>query len=307
MWQTVEIRLDTDDRGMIGRECPNSGCGRYFKLKPGTGLDTQESQCPYCGTQGTSIEFLTSDQQNYARVAGAKQILDPILQKFEKDLRKLNTRQRKSPLQISVSVKRSGIKLPAYQEKRLETDVFCDKCGLEFAVYGVFASCPDCGQLNALTVCLSSLETARKRISLSLDSDIDVNLRRALLQDALGSTVEAFDAYGKAVRSRSTIIAENAKSNLFQDIELLDKELRNAGIPSIENMIGIEPWGDLKWFFQARHVYTHNAGVVDRKFVAKLPAYTHMLGRVLPLDADRVSKNIESISLLAKNIDASVT
>ena len=48
-------------------------------------------------------------------------------------------------------MKRQGIQVHSYIEKQLETAGTCDQCSLEFAVYGVFASCPDCGQLNALT------------------------------------------------------------------------------------------------------------------------------------------------------------
>ncbi len=41
--------------------------------------------------------------------------------------------------------------------------------------------------------------------------------------------------------------------------------------------------------FQARHIYEHNAGVIDNDFVKKLPAYTHQLGRKFFLQRDDVS------------------
>ena len=72
----------------------------------------------------------------------------------------------------------------------------------------------------------------------------------------------------------------------------------------MEQLIGESAWEDMKWFFQARHIYSHNAGVVDARFVAKQPSYSHMLGRMLPLDADRVHRNIEALGLLATKIDA---
>ena len=58
---------------------------------------------------------------------------------------------------------------------KLETQVKCDNCGLEFAIYGVFASCPDCGQLNALRVFEKSIEVALKRITLidTIEEDDD--------------------------------------------------------------------------------------------------------------------------------------
>ena len=304
MIQEVQIALKTDNKGMLGRECPNEACALYFKLKPGTGLPTDVTRCPYCETKGNPADFLTTDQLKYAQMAGAKKILDPILTKVAKDIDRLNRRQRGGLIQLEFSVERRGIRLHDYVEEQLETEVTCDRCGLEFAVYGVFCSCPDCGQLNALKVCLGSLETAKKKLMLSEDKDFDTDLRRDFLQDALGGAVAAFDAYGKALRDRRGVIYSKVKTNLFQDIEMLDVELLKVGLPSVAQLIGMEACEDMRWFFQARHIYSHNAGVVDARFVAKQPTYAHMLGRLLPLDTDRIRKNIEALSRLAGELDA---
>ena len=190
---------------------------------------------------------------------------------------------------------------------QLETEVICDQCGLEFAIYGVFASCPDCGQLNALKVLLSSLETATKKLALSEDQSLEEDLRRDFLKDALTSSIGAFDAYGKALRAHRVMTGFSVRSNLFQDIEMLDAELCAAGIPGVEQLIGTSAWEDMKWFFQSRHVYSHNAGVVDTRFVAKQPTHASLLGRLLPLDPARVEKNIEELGRLARNLDSRIT
>ena len=83
---------------------------------------------------------------------------------------------------MTSSVRYDPVPILSYVEKQLETEVICDKCGLDFAVYGVFASCPDCGQLNALKVFLSSLETARKKLVLSKDQGLEEDLRRDFLK-----------------------------------------------------------------------------------------------------------------------------
>ena len=295
MINEIRVTIEPDDDGMVGRECPNSDCGRYFKLKLGTGLPTTITRCPYCEVEGEQIDFMTADQVRYVQTVGAKKILDPIFDKFSKNMKRLSSSQGGSLLQLKVSVGRSGIKLHNYQEKQLETVVICDNCSLEFAVYGVFASCPDCRKLNALKVCLASFETAKKKLLLSQDEKVDLDLRRDFVQDTLGGAVDAFDAYGKALRTRRKNIRASAKTNLFQDIEALNTELQAAGVPCVEQIIGTSAWEDMKWFFQARHIYTHNAGVVDARFVSKQPSYLHMLGRLLPLDADRIGKNIDAL------------
>ena len=290
----------------MGRECPSEECGRYFKLKPGTGLPIDECSCPYCGTKGGSSDFFTEDQLRYAQTYGAKKILEPILSKFAQDIEQMNRGQRGGLIRLEFSVNRKGIRVHNYVEKHLETEVTCDHCGLEFAVYGVFASCPDCRRLNALRVCLASLATTKKKLTLSKDQTLDADLRRDLLRDGLGGAIGAFDAFGKALRVRRTSINPKAKPNLFQDIEALHGELKATGMPGIEQLIGTKNWEEMKWFFQARHIYTHNAGVVDARFVAKQPAYANMLGRILPLDAELIRKSIDSLGVLARDLDARI-
>ena len=49
--------------------------------------------------------------------------------------------------------------------------------GLHFAVYGVFATCPDCTGMNATAVFHKSMEAARRRLSL-LEGDLDSGIGR---------------------------------------------------------------------------------------------------------------------------------
>ena len=307
MIHEIRVTLKPDDKGMIGRECPDRDCGRYFKLKLGTGIPTDTCYCPYCGAEGNATDFFTSDQIEFAKTVAAKKIVDPLLDKFAKNMGRLNRGQRGGLIQLEFSVKHTDVRLHRYSERQLETDVTCDNCGLEFAVYGVFASCPDCQQLNALKTCLASLETAKKKLVLSRDEAFDVDLRPAFVQDALGSAIGAFDSYGKALAAHGSTIHAKGKPNLFQDIEALDAQLQEAGIPGVEQLIGTSAWEDMKWFFQARHIYFHNSGVVDARFVAKQPSYAHMLAQLLPLDADRVDANIEALGLLAAKLDGSIS
>ena len=306
MTEEIQIEFELDDKGMVGRQCPNADCERYFKLKPGTGLNTDVTRCPYCGNKSPSGDFLTTDQRKHAISVATREIVGPRVKQFARSVERQNRRQPKGLIRFDVSVRYDPVPIHNYVEKQLETEVICDQCGLEFAVYGVFASCPDCGHLNALKVLLSSLETAKKKLALSKDESLDEDLRRDFLKDALNGSVAAFDAYGKALRTNLTKTSFNARPNLFQDIEALDLELQAVGIPSVEQMIGTLAWEDMKWFFQARHVYSHNAGVVDVQFVAKQPTYAQKLGRLLLLDADEVLKNIGALELLARDIDSKV-
>ena len=246
---------------------------------------------------------MTSDQLEYAQSLVVKDLVEPLLHGFKRDVENLNRNQSRGLIQLKVSVNYEPFMLHDYQERQLETEIYCDACTLEFSVYGVFASCPCCGQLNALKVLLSSLETATKKLKLSGEGGLDPELRKDFLKDALTGSVSAFDSYGKALMNSYPDMFHATRLNLFQDVEALDRHLQSEGNPSVEKTFGNPVWEGLKWFFQARHIYVHNAGVVDDRFVSKQPALAHMRGRLMPLDGETLSKNIEALGLLSREID----
>ena len=73
------MTLEPDDQGMIGRQCPQDDCGLYFKIRPGTGRDTESIRCPYCRAEGDPSSFFTKDQLDYAISVAARDIVGPML------------------------------------------------------------------------------------------------------------------------------------------------------------------------------------------------------------------------------------
>ena len=303
MTEQVSVPIPLDDEGMLGRSCPADGCSRYFKIKPGTGLDTDLCHCPYCGQAADASAFATEEQVQYAINRAAEQILQPIMRKFTQDIMSLNTRQR-GPFQIRFDVRYRPAPQYSYIERQLETRVICDQCTLEFAVYGVFASCPDCERLNALTTCSKSVENARKRVRLAGSPELDPELRAAFPRDALRDVVGAFDSYGKALRAKyADRVRPKAKPNLFQDLDALDAELLAAGLTTIDAILSAHEATSLRWFFQARHVYEHNAGVVDDRFISRVPEAASIRGQLLPLPEADLLSGIDAVDKLAQAMD----
>lgn len=160
MSDTIEfsIPMSTDEDGFYGRECPDGECLGYFKVEPGTGLQGNElpCHCPYCGHTASNDRFWTQDQLEYARSVAMRKTQDYVLGMFKDAFPP--TRPRSNDfLSISWKVK-PGAPLPLrhYHEKQLETTIVCDACGLRYAVYGVFAYCPDC---DCTTHCRCSSRT----------------------------------------------------------------------------------------------------------------------------------------------------
>ena len=300
--QELNIDMITDENGLVGRECPDEACGRYFKIKPGTGVNTPSIMCPYCRHESDPGSFLTVDQKEYVRSVVAKKIVEPTVKRFASNIQALNRNQPRGMIRLEASVRHEPIPMRESMERELETFVICDQCHLEFAIYGVFAICPCCGRTNALWVLMSSLETCRKKLSLANRPDFDEDLRRDFPKDALIGAVAAFDAFGKALMEEPNWTVWRERPNLFQDIESLDKQLQSMGKPGCQQLIGEEDWIRLKWLFQARHVYDHRHGVVDERFIQRIPYQAHLLGRVLPLDIGELDEKIRALEVLAQEI-----
>jgi Zn finger protein HypA/HybF involved in hydrogenase expression len=214
----MQISFTPDEKGRMGRVCPS--CEQYFKVKFGTGLPIAYQMCPYCGCKDESSKFFTQDQIKYAHGIIANEIIVPELEKLKKSL--------KSFKHFKLNITPTKFEVKQYQEKTLETDVICNNCGLDFSIYGVFSNCPDCGQLNAKVILDKSIEVLNKKLELYKDENLDLSLRNDFLKDALNGSVSAFDALGKALKTKYDHIIPSRPQNLFQNLDELNKFLYNA-------------------------------------------------------------------------------
>src|SRR5205807_2897472 len=108
------------------------------------------------------------------------------------------------------------------------------------------------------------------------------------IKDALTGAVSAFDSLGKALRAKYPVIPAKP-NNLFQNLAELDKVLATLTGKNISQYLTPADSDFLFLMFQVRHIYEHNAGVIDSDFVKKQPAYAHLLGRKYLLKIEDVS------------------
>ena len=173
----IGVPFIPDSGGFVGRECPSEACLGYFKVKSGTGLTGEGSpcHCPYCAYCGPHSEFATKAQVEYAHSIALRAIDDA----FRKDLKSFEFNIKpQGPFGIGISMKlqpSSPVPIKHYWEQTLETEVLCDICGLMYAVYGVFAYCPECRSHNSLLILRRNLNVIEKQLRLAAvqhDSDL---------------------------------------------------------------------------------------------------------------------------------------
>jgi hypothetical protein len=291
----VKVPFRSDEDGYLGRECPNPECEEYFKITPGTGIKgPAPCHCPYCGHAGDSDTFFTRQQIEYAKSVVMGKIADAV----HRELKSMEFEVRpRGPLGIGLSMKvKPGAPIPVrwYREKNLETEIVCDQCGLRYAIYGVFAWCPDCGVHNSLQILAKNLELAKKKLALA--GSVDKDLADTVIADGLASVVSAFDGFGREVASEGETKAS------FQNLEGARKRVLQRFSFDMADAVTEEEWRSSCRGFQKRNLLAHKMGVVDEEYVRKASDPFAVAGRKVTLASDEVAALIGIIERLGRRL-----
>ena len=299
-----KVSLPIDESGYLGRECPVEECKGYFKIVPGTGLNgITDVYCPYCGRKADQSNYHTQDQIEFARSIVLGQVLDAL----DKDLKSLEFDIKpKGMFGIGLSMKVSPGKphpIHWYKEKGLETHIQCSSCTLKYAVYGVFAFCPDCGQHNSLQILDKNLEVISKMLEMADNAEGDMAER--LIENALEDCVSAFDGFGRelcrvfAKKSSDPIKAEKIS---FQQ---LDGARQNANMLfkiDIDAGLAVDEWNTAVRAFQKRHLLSHKMGVVDAEYIRKSADMRAVVGRKIKVTSGEVRMLGQIMGKLGRNL-----
>jgi hypothetical protein len=292
----ISVTIPTDEEGFMGRECPQKGCESYFKVKPGTGLKGTDipCHCPYCGHMDSPQTFWTKEQIEYAKSVAIRRAAEAIT----KDLKQMEFDHKpRGTFGIGISLEvKSGAPLPLryYREKQLETQVTCSICTLEYAVYGLFGYCPDCGTHNSLQILENNLSLTRKQLQLA-DGLIDSDLTRHLVEDALENCVSAFDGFAREacrLRAHKSTDAAKCEQISFQNLQRVKERLAMLFGIDLATSVDKSEWSFAHSGFMQRHLLAHKSGVIDQRYLDETGGPSSMLGRrlsIVPGDVDRLS------------------
>lgn len=300
----IEVPIPKDENGDLGRECPSADCLGYFKIRPGTGLTGKDlpCHCPYCGYTGPMRQFFTPAQIEYGKSVALRQISDAFVQ----DLKQLEFKSRPGGLiSLSLTVK-PGQPTPIryYREEQLETEVVCDHCTLHYAIYGLFAFCPDCRTHNSAQILAKNLDLVVKLLSLSEAQD-DQALRRQMLEDALENCVSAFDGFGREtcrVRAAKSTDAKKAQSISFQNIEIAGDRVKDLFGVDLRAAVAPTDWTAVHRAFMKRHVVSHRSGVADERYIAETGDPDAVAGRRVAVSVNEVHELVGRLQSAGQTI-----
>jgi len=288
----IEIRIRPDKDGFTGRECPSPECAGYFKVKFGTGLQGENlpCHCPYCGHTAGHHQFWTQEQIEYAKSVALRQINEAVRADVGDWSRELQRKSRGSFLKLSVEYKGRRHPIRYYEEKQLETTVVCDVCTLEYAIYGVFAYCPDCGTHNSVQILNKNLELAEREIVVAGQQE-EQDFAAYLIADALENAVSAFDGFGRAACAACASAAcdpQRAGNLSFQNLPGADRRLQDLFGLSLSGALPADEWAATCRCFQKRHLLAHKMGVVDQAYLDATADTEAVAGRKIAVSADEV-------------------
>ncbi len=304
----VQVSLPTDEDGFVGRECPASDCLGYFKIQLGTGLKGENlpCNCPYCGFSAGQDQFFTQEQIEYAKSVVSRKISEAVLGDLKDTFRRVEVKPSGLfgiGLKFTVEGKLHPIKY--YREKQLETEVICEHCTLRYAIYGVFAFCPDCREHNSRQILEKNLDLCLKEVELAGQLS-DPALAAQLIPNALEDAVSAFDGYGRElyrVYADSIGHSSKAKQLSFQNLPgARDNIKTNWGFDFSANVTPDE-WLLACRCFQKRHLLAHKMGIVDEGYLRNAADPTATVGRKVAIDPDEV----ESLTTILRKLGTALT
>ena len=262
--------------------------------------------CPYCDHTAGHDHFWTKAQIEYAQSVAIRKITDAVY----KDLRKLEFDHKpKGAFGIGISMKVGRHRLTPihkFREKKLETEIICASCTLRYAVYGVFAFCPDCGQHNSSQIFDKNLELVEKMLELASKVD-DTDVSERLVENALEDCVSAFDGFGKEicrVHAETAINPIRAGKISFQDLGGANKNLSSLFDIDLSDGITAEEWEEVTRGFQKRHLLSHRMGVVDEAYIRKTDDIEAVVGRKVTFTPNDVREVVRLVGKLAKYVFA---
>ena len=302
----IRVPIPKDSDGFTGRECPNKDCLGYFKVQFGTGLKGEDlpCHCPYCGHVGPHNTFFTPEQIEYGQSVAVNQLTGQILKEFKK----LEfTSRPMGGFGLSVSMKISGQSHPIryYREKQLETEIVCEKCTLRYAVYGVFAFCPDCGQHNSRQIFDKSMELVLKMLDMSATAEQGISIH--LVENALEDCVSAFDGFGREIGRVYADKSSNpvkARKLSFQNLDGAKQNIQELFGLDISSHLSNDEWIDARKDFQKRHLLSHKMGIIDEDYVKKTADKDAVIGRKIAVTSDEVCNLVMILSKLATSMAA---
>lgn len=283
----VPVLIGSDSLGMFGHRCP--ACNGYWRSG---GLPTRwEATCPYCGVALRSHDTLTAGQTAYL-VAFCKLVTDALHSEHDGD--HAIDMDEVADASISAGPRPSFYYAEETQQKLLE----CAACGHTSDILGRYAYCSTCGTYNGAAELESDVNAERRKLAVSTDYPA-----------AVTALVSAFDSFARSVAkqlsSRIPMTPARRKEwsqKMFHGVPQSAEAFRSTfdismlrGVPEADTALAHR-------LFLRRHVYEHNGGEVDARYIEESGDKTVRLKQVITETRESASCLADIVLRFGRNI-----
>lgn len=244
-----QVFIGSDSHGMFGHNCPH--CKGYWRSGPWPNI------CPYCATRARGHQFLSEAQLRYVR-----HYCEVLMEALDS--------QKDGEVVIDMdavadAVGKEGDKPAFYVSEESQQRKFtCESCGEFNDILGRFGYCSLCGTRNDLADFEGqSVPIIRDRLNAG-------NTPEDCVRDAVASFDSLIAQYAKEL-AELVPLTERRKDRLlkqrFHNLEELRETLNDWFDIDLCAGIKEDEWRFVTVMFHRRHVYEHNGGEVDQKYL----------------------------------------
>ena len=278
------VFIGSDSHGKFGHQC--YACNGYWR---GEAIPTL---CPYCAARGESHMFLSQAQRRY--VAQYCEQLNATLDEDQDGEYVIDMDA------VADATGKDGKKPPFYYTEESQQERFnCLACGAFNDIIGKFCYCSSCGTRNDLHVLETvTLPILRQRVNTG-----------GVYEACVSDTVGAFDTFvAQYVRqlTRRVPLRPARKGRLdrmrFHNLHNAASEIKSGfDIDILENL---KP-DDVEFavlMFHRRHIYEHNGGVADEKYLADSSDNSVRLGQAVRETQSSAHRLIGLVKKMAESL-----
>jgi len=280
----IPVFIASDSQGKFGHHCPR--CKGYWRSGPWPNI------CPYCRAEARGHQFLSGAQLRY--VHDYCKVLSDALDSEQNDKVVIDMDA------VADAVGEKGDKPAFYVSERSQQCKFtCTDCGEFNDILGRFGYCSLCGTRNDLADFESkTVPTIRKRLS-------EGNAPEDCLRDAVASFDSFIAQYAKQL-AELVPMTEHRKDRLvnqrFHNLEDLRETFMNWFDIDVCAGMKEDKFSFVTTRFHRRHVYEHNGGEVDQKYLDASGDTTVLLKQHIHETQEDVHTVLGSLMKMARNV-----
>jgi len=288
----IPVLLGSDTHTCWGHECRR--CRGYFRNKHHTAV--YPLTCPYCGLRQAAHHFLTAAQRKYIQ-----HYVNTLILALQEEMAPHTEKQVVIDMDSIVDQSKDAPRPDFYYAAITQQTRFkCEKCDEFNDIRGRYGYCAACGWRNNSSQLRMEFDRLRN----------ELNENKITPENAVRSAVSNFDACCRnyaAQLARRIPMKPTRRTNLerllFHDTESAAIEWMRSAF-DIDLLRGVSNPLFIKKMMHRRHIFEHNGGVADKKYVKESGDAEAQEGMLIRENTANAHDLISGLMKMTENFDA---